>query len=102
MLRWHYRYCDFCGETQFDYGGKWTPERTFGYFIEHFSGKTESYDITILAGSLFEFRTYESWGSAFKVKLGDITYGPYSNFNEAEFDIENKLSKMRDVTETKK
>ena len=98
-LKYHYRYCSFCGRYQFDYGGVWKDRITLEQFINHFcklgGNYTEDlnqYDVTIFCGQFFEYNSYESWGGAIKIQVGDKIYGPFPNLNCAMWNIDKELA----------
>lgn len=67
------RRCKFCGRRQFNYLGSWKPEITLAAFVSDWlpavSGTTPEAMMTVKVAFPFEFRTYESWGLAFKVRF---------------------------------
>lgn len=71
--RHHERRCTFCGRSQFNYGGKWKAEITLAGFVTEWlpavSGTKPEAMMTVRVAFPFEFRTYESWGLAFKVRF---------------------------------
>ena len=103
-IKYHYRHCRFCGRTQYDYGQVWKDQITLEQFVSHYSGlggtdamQLEKYDMTIYCGQFFEFNSYESWGMAIQVKIKDITYGPFTNLNNAMWNIDKKLQEIKDA-----
>lgn len=105
-VKYHYRYCEYCGRFQYDYGQVWKDRITLENFIHHFAklGGTdgndnnhnlENYDIVVYCAQFFEFNAYDSWGAAMLVKMNGIEYGPYPNLNSAMFDIDRKLKEAK-------
>lgn len=69
----HKRTCKFCGRHQYNYTGTWRPEITLSWFVTDWlpavSGTTPESMMTVDVAFPFEFRTYESWGLAFRVRF---------------------------------
>lgn len=40
----------------------------------------------------FEMFSHESWDVAFRIKLGDVWYGPFDNFNHAQHTLQTYLA----------
>lgn len=102
-IKYHYRYCNFCGRTQYDYGDKWKDQVTLEQFVDKYSKKREFYDVIISTGEFFEYNAYESWGTKIQVTLiidpTDLSksqiYGPFPNLNCAMWNIDKKLEESK-------
>jgi len=96
-LRWHYRKCNYCGRLQYNYGGEWKDEIKGLNFLDDYMacGSTDySPQIEIDIDKPFEYGGhYESWNNFFRIKINGKWYGPFDNFNEAEYCLEKESTK---------
>lgn len=95
-LKHHYRKCTYCGKIQYNYTGKWKDQLKGLYWLEKYltqGGTDFTPQIEIQVGYPFEMFTIESWDVAFTIKIDGKVFGPFANFNQAEYLIGNKLKR---------
>lgn len=95
-IKWNYRRCGFCGRIQYNYGGEWKDQiRSLGFLEEWMSQGSTDYSpqIEIDVGFPFEYGGhYETWSTFFRVKIGDKWFGPFDNFNQAQYMLRKELN----------
>lgn len=78
-LTHYYRRCDFCGRIQYNYQGVWKDEIKLERFCKTWLPATQhSSDFSVLmqidVAYPFEFNSYESWNTAFKVRFPPLEH----------------------------